>query len=604
MWTATFLVIRAAELPPLTISKRARIEELKRGIRIFMVDTASCPTGDFVEGTVAAWFREQVAVVARLDRTPTQRTNRTFSAALVVLCFLCVWEAAAGGITITVATNQVRPISPWIYGINAYQSVAGAPRNLTLNRSGGNRWTAYNWENNASNAGSDWGPFNNDDYLSRSSTPGEAVSSIIAADRARSSASLITVQLQGYVAADKDGKVDASDPSRFATRFKEVVYRKDGPFTQSPSTSDAYVYMDEYLWALRGRFSGNIYADPAIPTFVSLDNEPDLWDTTHKAIQPKPISPDELIQKSIRLCRALKALDPSIQLFGPGHFGFIGLINWRNSPGYSSTYWFTDHYLSAMKAASEGSSGRLLDVYTFHWYSEATVEGTRVISLTSSNLTDAQIQAIVQSPRSLWDPTYRENSWIADYLGGPIHILDRAQSRIANHWPGTRLAITEYANGGDNHIAGAIAQADNLGIFGSCGLFAAACYPTSHNSPYILAGYKMFRDFDGNLGSFGDLSLPALSSDAASVSAYLSQESLRPDRYVAVVINRSKDSQEVCFKGLDFPGSARVYRLSRTQTSPVFVEQLPVNLSTWSISLPSLSISTIEIRRQSPKNPP
>jgi hypothetical protein len=50
---------------------------------------------------------------------------------------------------------------------------------------------------------------------------------------------------------------------------------------------------------------------------------------------------------------------------------------------------------------------------------------------------------------------------------------------------------------GDNHIAGAIAQADKLGIFGSYGLFAAACYPTSHNSPFILAGYKMFRDYDG-----------------------------------------------------------------------------------------------------------
>jgi hypothetical protein len=543
-------------------------------------------------------------VVARLDSTQTKNRNPVFPVTLVVLCVLSALEAGAGGITITVDANQSRPISPWIYGINAYQSMADPPRNLPLNRSGGNRWTAYNWENNASNAGSDWGPYSNDDHLSSSSTPAEAVRQIIAADRGRSNASLITVQMQGYVSADKGGKVDVSDPNRFATRFKEVVYRKDGPFTQSPSPSDAYVYMDEFLWALRGRFTNDIYADPAIPTFISLDNEPDLWNSTHYVIQPKPITPEEFIQKCIRLCRALKALDPNIQLFGPVHFGFNGLVNWKNAPGYSSSYWFADQYLKEMKAASEVSGVRLLDVYTLHWYSEAAVNGTRILSLTSSNLNDAQIQAIVQSPRSLWDPTYRENSWIADYLGEPIHILDRIQSRIATNWPGTRLAITEYANGGDNHIAGAIAQADNLGIFGSHGLFAAACYPTSHNSPFILAGYKMFRDYDSNLGSFGDLSIPAVSSDTASVSAYLSQDSRNRDQFVAVLINRSKDSQEVRFKGLDFFGSARVFRLSGTRTSPVFVEQLPVNLRTWSISVPSLSISTIEILRQSPKNPP
>jgi hypothetical protein len=537
-------------------------------------------------------------------KTAPSGINKLVRRTSVALLCLTAVELVAGHIIITADTNHCRQISPWIYGINAYQSIVGSPRNLTLNRAGGNRWTAYNWENNASNAGSDWGPYSNDDHLSSSSTPAEAVRQIIAADRGRSNASLITVQMQGYVAADKSGKVDVSDPNRLATRFKQVVYQKRAPFTNSPSSSEAYVYMDEFLWTLRSRFPNDIYADPVCPTFVGLDNEPELWNSTHFEIQPQPITPDAFIQKSIRLSQALKAFDPKIQLFGPVHFGFNGIINWKNARGYSPSYWFTDQYLHEMKAASEAGGVRLLDVYTFHWYSEAAVSGTRILTLTSSNLSDAQIQAIVQSPRSLWDPTYREDSWIADYFGGPIHILDRIQSRIATNWPGTRLAITEYANGGDNHIAGAIAQADNLGVFGAYGLFAAACYPTSQNSPFILAGYKMFRDYDGNSSSFGDLSLPAISTDTASVSAYLSQDSLRPDRYVAVVINRSKDSQEVCFKGLDFPGSARVYRLSRTQTSPVFVEQLPVNLSTWSISLPSLSISTIEIRRQSAKNPP
>ena len=188
----------------------------------------------------------------------------------MVLCCLAPLELAARDVAIAVDTAHPPPISPWIYGINAYQSISNAPRNLTLNRAGGNRWTAYNWENNCSNAGSDWGPYSNDDHLSSSSIPADAVRQIIAADRGRSNASLITVQMQGYVAADKSGKVDVSDPNRFATRFKEVLYQKNAPFTNRPSTSDAYVYIDEFLWALRSRFSNNIYADPVIPTFVNF----------------------------------------------------------------------------------------------------------------------------------------------------------------------------------------------------------------------------------------------------------------------------------------------------------------------------------------------
>ncbi len=64
--------------------------------------------------------------------------------------------------------QNVQPISPFIYGINSQQGQAG-PANLTENQLEGNRWTAYNWENNASNAGSDY-YFENDDYLGGDTT--------------------------------------------------------------------------------------------------------------------------------------------------------------------------------------------------------------------------------------------------------------------------------------------------------------------------------------------------------------------------------------------------------------------------------------------------
>src|ERR1700689_3679790 len=52
-------------------------------------------------------------------------------------------------VTITVNPSQTKSISPYVYGLNFYSGVTGAPPQLTFDRAGGNRWTAYNWETNA-----------------------------------------------------------------------------------------------------------------------------------------------------------------------------------------------------------------------------------------------------------------------------------------------------------------------------------------------------------------------------------------------------------------------------------------------------------------------
>ncbi len=505
-------------------------------------------------------------------------------------------------VTIAVDPVNTHTISPWIYGMNFYQDSAAAIRNLTINRLGGNRWTAYNWENNASNSGADWGPYSSDSYLGGGTTPAEAVRGVIAADRTRGNASIFTVQMQGYVAADKNGLVTLNFPTHLAQRFKQVVFKKPiataGAFTTTPSTTDASVYIDEFVWAMNQKIPG-LYTDPVNPTFILLDNEPELWPDTHAEIQQSPISVADYLAKTIALTKAIKDVAPGVKTFGPVHYGYNGIVNWQNTTSYTFTsdYWFTDKYLADMRTASEADGRRLLDVYNFHWYSESRTGGTRVTSLVGPNLTEAQIQAIVQSPRSLWDPTYTEDSWVAQHLGGPVRILARLKEKIAARWPGTGLAITEWANGGGNHIAGALAVADNLGIFGQQGLFMASMWPDGEasNHSFDLAGFKMYRDFDGALASFGDLCLPTVSSNTALVSAYVSRDSAQPGRHVIVAINRSATSQAVNFTGLGLAGTARLYRMTGASLDPVFVGNATVDLTTWIVALPAYSITTIEI---------
>jgi len=514
-------------------------------------------------------------------------------------------------VTITVTPSSTHTISPYIYGINFYSGITGAPPNLTFDRAGGNRWTAYNWETNASNAGSDY-LYENDDYLSSSTTPAEAVRVFIAGDQSNKMASLVTFQMQGLVSGDEAGPVSTTNPPDM-TRFKTVVDKKStqsaAAFTLTPPTTDANVYMDEFAWALDQKFSAQSIFGTA-PTsehvFIQLDNEPELWNSTHLEIQgSNPVTSDNYIAKTIALTEALKNQFPNLTIFGPVHYGFEGIYSWQGELSATPTgnNWFPDKYLPAIKTASASYGRPIVDVYDFHWYSEATDgSGNRVVDLTSSSLTAAQVQAIVQSPRSLWDATYTENSWItADVLNGPIYILGRLQSRIAAENPGMKISVTEYNNGGGQHIAGTVAQADNLGIFGAQNLFAANLWPLNDTSPYILAGFRAFRDFDGHNSNFGDTSVTAVSSNIANVAIYASTDSTNPGRVVFVAINRSTSSQITAINGLTLSGTAHLYQMTASSASsqstigPVSVGTQPASGSSITVTLPALSVTTIDI---------
>ena len=519
----------------------------------------------------------------------------------------------AADVTITIDPTKTKRISPYIYGTNFYSGNTAPQPNFTFDRAGGNRWTAYNWENNYSNAGSDY-IYNNDLYLCNAgcnaAIPAEAVRTFIAADQSAGLASLVTFQLQGLVSADGNGPVSTANPPDM-TRFKTIVDKKSTvssvPFTTTPPTTDANVFMDEFAWALDQKLPGIFGANPTHPTFLSLDNEPDLWNATHLEVQGSTnISSINFITKSVTLSEAVKDQFPNLVIFGPVNYGFNGIYSWQGdlslSPTPNGGNWFADKYLAGIKTASAAYGKPVVDVYDFHWYSEATDGTTRVTNMTGSSLTDAQVQAIVQSPRSLWDTTFKENSWITNsVLGGPIYILGRLQAKIDAENPGMKIAITEYENGGFNHIAGTIAQADNLGIFGSLGIFAANFWPPGGTYSYTLAAFRAFRGFDGANANFGDISLQSTSSDVASVVVYTSTDTTAPGRVVFVAINRSNAAKFTAINGQALSGTAHLYQMTAASASaqsvvqPVSMGTMAVSGSSLTITLPAYSVTTIDV---------
>jgi hypothetical protein len=532
----------------------------------------------------------------------------------------------AANVTITINPAVTHTISPYIYGINFYSGITGAPPLLTFDRDGGNRWTAYNWINNASNAGSDYF-YENDNYLCNgscnASIPAEAVRTFIAADQTAGLASLVTFQMQGYVSINTT-TVQVPMPFPDLTYFRPVVDKKSSasnlPFTLTPppASTDNNVYMDEFAWALDQKFSGlNIFgANPTHPTFISLDNEPDLWSSTHQEIQGSTnISSTNFVSNTVTLTKALKDQFPNVVIFGPVNYGFEGIYSWQGDPTLNPTpsgaNWFADKYLAGMMTASTAYGKPLVDVYDFHWYAEEyDTNGTRILNLTSNTLTDAQIQLIVQSPRNLWDPTYTDsgnsNPWIYETLGNtPINLLGRLQAKINSEFPGMKISMTEYENGGWNHIAGTIAQADNLGVFGAQDLFAASFWPPNGTYSYALAGFRAFRGFDGASAAFGDTSLQATSSNVANVMVYASTDSTTPGRVVFVAINRSNSSQVTAINGQALSGTAYLYQMTAataqaqvtagTAVEPVAAGTMAASGTSLTITLPAYSVTTIDV---------
>jgi hypothetical protein len=505
--------------------------------------------------------------------------------------------ATAAPVRFDIDAGLRRPISPYIYGTNQPDWSRRGP-SFTLVRWGGNRTTAYNWETNASNAGADW-RHQNDAYLSSSDVPGEPVRRLVAEAHAAGASVIVTVPIQGHVAADKLGDGDvARTPDYLNRRFMASLPRKGLPFQYPPELHDAAVYQDEFVHWLEKTFPESRH-NPARTIFYALDNEPDLWPQTHARIHPDKTRYEEIVRLSVAYAAAIKAAAPNALVFGPASYGWHGYTTLQDAPDAARRD-FLEFYLHEMHAAEEKSGHRLLDVLDVHWYPEA--QGDRV-RITDSDARPAVSAARVQAPRSLWDPGYVEQSWIAKQsVQGPIRLLPRLREKIDKCYHGTRLAISEYYYGGGGDISGALAQADVLGIFGREGVFAAALWPTKGaDHRFTDAAFAMFRNYDGQGGAMGDVGLAARTNDPERTSVYASLD--RQQRVVLVALNKSLLPLLVEMSVKHGPASRHVavYQLTKSRSQPVRVSDVLVDqFGRIHCELPAQSVSTLVLL---PANP-
>lgn len=553
-----------------------------------------------------------------------RRVGRGVAAGAWAVALLAASPLMAQDVRLRVdAAGPRKPISPWIYGKNENGNLTPLTA-VTSRRLGGNRWTAYNWETNASNAGADW-YFFNDGYLSASNVPGEAIRPTLQSTTANHQAMIVTVPMAGYVAGDKLGTtvqvqdyatVNPTDPvlpGNAGPRFKTIVNTKPssaGPLSLTPDPNDAFVYTDEYVNWVR-HTGGNRRA----PLMFSLDNEPDLWFETHRQIRWNPatnsavkVTYDELRRRTINTASAIKSVMPDAVVLGAVNYGWHGYRTLQDAPDRAGRD-FHRYFLQEMRNAEIAHGRRLVDAIDIHYYPEArgtyTTGGEeRIVFGSAMTSTDPGIIAArVQAPRSLWDPTYVETSWITQWSTGgqPMRTLARLQEDIDTFYPGTKIAVTEYSFGGGNHISGATAQADVLGIFGRMGVYAANLWDLHNNSTdnrFVRAAFNMYLNYDGQGGRFGDVSLTATNTDWSKASIYASVDEAQPGRVVLVVINKTANPLTAELQldnfGLTFT-SLRAWQLAGTSTTPQLVLNLTSVPATPTVTLQPYAVMTVQL---------
>jgi len=437
-------------------------------------------------------------------------------------------------------------ISPLIYGTNGQAAASGVnfdrACNITARRLGGNRLTGYNWENNASNMGSDYtASFDNDNYLPwamgipevQAAVPGIALTAFHDTSIAMSAYTLLTLPAAGYVSADKSGPVGTGEVAP-SPRFKEVRFRKGTPFSPAPDVSDNAVSVDEEVNFLLKRY-GPASSANGVKGF-QVDNEPALWPGTHQRIHPLQTTCAEMVSKTAGLARGVKAVDPSAEIYGGVSYGFNEQYSLQNAPDWSSAgqgfATYNEFLLTRMADSSKAAGFRLMDVYDVHWYPD--LDSAIVNDRTDS----VRVQNRVQAPRSLWDPTYTEPGWVGKWFKNTAYpLLPKLQSAIAQCNPGTKLSITEFDYGGRNHPSGAVATADVLGLFGKYGVYLATHWGGLEG--YLGAAYAIYRNFDGRNSTFGDIHVRALSNDIVNSSVYAALHDDDPSTLDVMLINKN-----------------------------------------------------------------
>ena len=549
--------------------------------------------------------------------------------------------AAGPALSVNAASGQ-RAISPYIYGMNFADQTLAQELRLPVNRWGGNSTTRYNWQIDVHNTGSDYYYENIPDGSSTTLPNGSTADEFVERNRETSSDTLLAIPLIGWTPKRRlEGHpYDCGFPkTQFASQQSFDQYDPncgDGltpggqPVTTSSTAGNTSVaigppFVQDWMRHLIGRYGA---AGQGGVRFYNLDNEPGLWNSTHRDVHPDHPSYDELRDLGQQYAAAIKAVDPNALTLGPVQDGWtryfyasyldypddIAQADRDSHEGKPFAVW----YLQQMAAYEATSHTRLLDYLDLHYYPQAVNDQGTSDPNDDQNVRlapagNAQTQALrLRSVRGLWDPFYVDESWIPSTdeatpvngvgVDGAVQLIPRMRDWIARNYPGTKLAISEYNWGGLEHINGALAQADVLGIFGREGVDLATIWDAPAADQPGAFAFRMYRNYDGQGGVFGDLSVSATSADQGQLAIYAARRAVDGSLTLMIVNKTGGElTSSVGLLGFGPAATAQVYRYIPANLSAIVRQpDQAVSASGFSATFPASSITLVAIPPATP----
>jgi hypothetical protein len=459
-------------------------------------------------------------------------------------------------LSVDAAANR-HAISPDIYGVNSYGNMGvSAGMHLPVTRWGGNATSQYNWKLDSSNTGGDWyfEIFPQNSAADPAKLPdGSAHDLFHETNLAAGAKSYSTVPIMDWVAGTRVPKTCSFSVKKYGAQKATDQYAPDcgnGTLTSGTEVASLLnfdrtdsdvnvdaVFVTDWVKHMAGKYGNAAQGGVAV---WSLDNEPIWWMGNHKNIHLQPFTYDELAERGIRYAQAIKAGDPTTAVAGPVSAGYMDLFfsaldiesGWNG--GVSPyKYWtnavdrkkhgdidLTAWYLQQFATFEQANGYRLLDYLDVHGYMPGT----------GGDDVSAQGRAArLEAPRVFWDPTYvfSHDDYQSDQ---PVNLIGRMKKWIADNYPGTKTAITEYNLGAFDDISGFLAQADLLGAFGREGLDLATLWgnltKSSNNVevPNMMSyAFRLYRNYDGQGGAFGETSISAVSDNQDQLAIYAAQ---------------------------------------------------------------------------------
>lgn len=542
---------------------------------------------------------------------------RVRPATIVLLVVTCAGHVSGQNPATYVAVDahaNKHAISPNIYGLAFAATSDLVALNAPLNRSGGNAQTSYNWQLNSDNRGSDW---YFESFADSVSTPGYRLDNFITTTKAANvgAQALLTIPMINYIGNLGAGRSSlwSFSIAKYGPQTGWDPYQPDAGNGISSSAGNPYITgnnpADASTLNSAGMQQGWVQhllstwgaASAGGVKYYLMDNEPSIWQSTHRDVHPIGANYSEMYNDYLNYAGAVRALDAGATIVGPEEWGWLALFysgyDQQNGTGPGSDYvthnntYYYPWLMQQLYSYQKSSGKQLLDVLSVHYYPQ---DGS------FSNNDSAAAQLIRnQSTRSLWDANYVDQSWIASVgiNGGIVDLIPNLKSWVKQYYPGLKTAVTEYNWGDEANLNGATTQADVLGIFGRQALDMACRWTVPLNpSPTYLA-MQIYRNYDGHNSTFGDTSVYAGVANPDYLSSFAAVNSSN-GALTVMVINKQAGSTPVSVSLANFgsTGTAQAWQVaSASQTAITALGSVPVGNNSVSTTLPPQSITLFVI---------